>query len=101
MLNQATIEILTSIKNELETNGGKLSPQFVQDYADKCTFTYSKADESTRVCVMTTTNGNKFVDNALVLDPANDIAEIGNSVAREKCIDQLWGFLGGLAKALA
>jgi len=101
LTNEATNQILISIKEELDRNGGKLSKEFVENYANKCTYEYGKTGDSCRTCVLTTTNGNKIVENSLVLDPNNDIEEIGNQVAREKCVDQLWSFLGGLAKTLA
>ena len=95
-----THDLLNSIANELESNGGKLSKTFVDDYTKSCTYEYGKVGDSARVCVMTTTTGNKVVGSALVLDPNNDVEEIGNKVARENCKDELWSFLGGMAKML-
>ena len=94
------INLLREISKELKTNGGKISKEFVSNYATKCTYEYGKIGDSARVCVMTTTTGNKIVESALVLDPKNDVEEIGNKVAREMCQEQLWSFLGGMAKIL-
>ena len=100
-LSNETTTLLEIIADELTRNEGKLSPKFVSDYSEQCTYEYGKIGNSCRVCVLTTTNGNKMVGHALVLDPNNDVAEIGNNVAKKECSQQLWGFLGGLAKQLA
>ena len=102
-LKTEVVELLKEIKQELNSNGGKISEDFVDSYAEKCTYEYGKVGDSARVCVcvLTTTNGNKIVGSALVLDPENDVAEIGNKVAKDNCTEELWGFLGGLAKLLA
>ena len=101
MINGSTMKILKGLKADMDANGGKISKGFVDAYAEKCTYTFKQVDESVRVCVLTTTNGNKIVDKAMVLDPANDVEEIGNEVAKDNCTNQLWVFLGGLAKTLA
>ena len=94
------INLLREISKELKTNSNKISEEFVKKYANKCTYEYGKIGDSARVCVMTTTTGNKIIDSALVLDPNNDVEEIGNRVARERCQEQLWSFLGSMAKML-
>ena len=99
-LSNASNDLLTSITKELKSNEGKLSPSFVDEYAQTCSYEYEKVGDSARVCVMTTTTGNKIVGSALVLNPANDVAEIGNKIAREHCQESLWSFLGGIAKLL-
>jgi len=99
-LKTEVVELLEQIKQELESNGGKISKDFKNAYTEKCTYEYGKIGDSARVCVLTTTTGNKIVGSALVLDPNNDVAEIGNRVAKDNCTDELWGFLGGLAKML-
>ena len=94
------INLLRDISKELKTNGNKISEDFVEKYANECIYEYGKIGDSARVCVMTTTTGSKIVESALVLDPNNDVEEIGNRVARERCQEQLWSFLGGMAKML-
>ena len=95
-----THDLLNSLASELESNGGKISEDFVNGYAEACTYEYGKVGDSARICVMATTTGNKVVGSALVLDPNNDVEDIGNKVARENCQDELWSFLGGMAKML-
>ena len=100
MINQSTHGILTLLKQDLAANRGKISSSFVEVYSNMCTYEYGQTGDSCRTCVLTTTNGNKIVGHSLVLDPNNDVEEIGNKVAREKCVEQLWSFLGGLAKCM-
>ncbi len=95
-----THDLLNSLASELESNGGKISEDFVNGYAEACTYEYGKVGDSARVCVLTTTTGNKIVGKALVLDVNNDVEEKGNSVARKNCQEELWSFLGGMAKNL-
>ena len=94
------INLFREIGRELRANNGKISEEFVREYANRCTYEYGKIGDSARVCVMTTTTGSKIVESALVLDPNNDVEEIGNKVAKEMCQEQLWSFLGGMAKML-
>jgi len=100
-LKEKVVDLMEAINTELKNNGGKISPQFVNDYAQQqCTYEYAKVGDSCRVCVLTTNTGNKLVGYGLVLDSNNDDAVIGNKVARDEAVDQLWGFLGGVAKML-
>jgi len=92
--------LLNSLAIELEKNKNKISPEFVKDYAEACTYEFGKIGNSCRICVLTTTTGSKIIGQALVLDPANGDEEIGNNVAKQDCIEQLWGFLGETATLL-
>lgn len=105
LTNEATNQILISIKEELDRNGGKLSKEFVENYAKKCTYEYGAVGDYSRICILTTTNGNRMLGSALSLEP-NDPDEpmdtgAGAIAAKAKCIPQLWSFLGQLAKTLA
>ena len=100
-LKDSVEETLKLVREELQKNGGKLSKEFIDWYAEnKCSYEYGKIGDSARVCVLTTSTGHKIVGHALVLDPNNDVAEIGNEVAKDNCKEELWGFLGGIAKML-
>ena len=98
-LTQSTKALLEEIEDELRANNGKLTPQFIDEYSKDCKFEYGKIGE-VRFCTLATTNGTMLTGQAIVLDPKNDIAEFGNKVAREKAINGLWAFLGGLAKMI-
>ena len=100
-LKDSVKEALTLIKEELQKNSGKLSKDFIDWYAEnKCSYEFGKIGDSARVCILTTSTGHKIIGHALVLDPKNDVEEIGNSVAQDNCKNELWGFLGWLAKMI-
>lgn len=96
-------KFLNELMNTVRGNNNKIPSSFIDDVADRViTYEYSKTGNSARHAVGTIPQlGAKFVGNALVLDPKNDVEEIGNKVARDNIKDQLWSYLGGLVKAIS
>jgi len=92
---------LQDLKEHIDDNNGKIPKKFVDKVAESLTWEYGKCGDSCRIAVGTIGATNaKFVGTALVLDPNNDDANIGNSVCRDNATEQLWGYLGGLAKSV-
>jgi hypothetical protein len=98
-LTKSTRVLLEEIEDELKANNGKLSSEFRLNYADSCQYEYGKIGR-VRFCVLTTTNGSILTGKAIVLDPRNDIEEIGNKHAKKDAVSQIGSFLGGLAKMI-
>ena len=89
---------IDDIKKELEANGGKISKGFIDAVADKSTTHYAKLGSCTRVCVIELPSGHEVVGYAQVLDPLNDVEEIGNNIAYERAKDEIWSVVGAIAK---
>ena len=94
------ITMLNDVADELQENNGKLSPDFIEKKGKEADTEYAKVGDSVRICVLILPTGHKFVGKAMVLDPANDNEAIGNGVAYNDAVEQLWQHFGGLAKLL-
>jgi len=86
-----------SVKAELKENNGKISQDFVNNLAEHSDVVYLHPTKRTRICVLTLYSGHELVGYARVLDPANDIEEIGNRVAFENAKDKIWEICGAIA----
>ena len=92
------MNLVKEIKKELEVNGNKLSPDFIKRLADNGTVTHVKVTDNTRVCVITLHTGHEVVGYAQVLDDKNDVAEIGQKVAYDNALEEIWRIAGSIAK---
>jgi hypothetical protein len=88
------------IKLNLEANGGKIAPDFIDNLAEDAEKIYLHPTDNTRICVMKIYSGHEVVGIAQVLDAKNDVEEIGNSVAYENAKQELWKVCGNIAKIL-
>jgi len=85
---------------DLEANDGKISFDFIKNLADNADVIYLHPTPRTRICVMTIYSGHEVVGFARVLDPKNDVEEIGNQVAFDNAMDELWNVCGSIALAI-
>jgi hypothetical protein len=88
------------IKLDLEQNDGKISPNFIDNLAENADVVYLHPTLRTRICVMTIFSGHEVVGYARVIDPKNDVEEIGNKVAFENAKKELWNVCGSIALAI-
>ena len=86
------------IKLELLNNSNKLSKQFIDDIVSKSKIIYLNPTPNMRLCIITIPSGHEVIGVAQVLDSANDVESIGNSVALQNATNELWRTLGALAK---
>jgi len=96
------MSLLKSIEHELDRNGGKLSPKFIDTIANNSLnkVTHHQMTPNTRVCVVTLYSGHELVGYAQVLDAENDVELIGQEVAYKNAIEQLWSVCGNIAKVV-
>jgi len=86
-----------AIKAQLKENGGKISSEFIDNLAEHADCTWLHPTPRTRICVLTLYSGHEIVGKAQVLDPANDVKEIGKEVAFNNAKGQLWQLCGNIA----
>lgn len=96
------MNLLQDIGKELQDKGNKLSPGFIDDIANhpNTKVTHAQLTPNTRVCVVTLPSGHDLVGYAQVLDANNDVPLIGQEVAYNNAIEQLWQTCGNIAKAI-
>jgi len=92
--------IADNIKANMAENNGKISFDFIENLAENAKIDFIQATSRTRICVLTIYSGHEVVGIAQVLDPANDVAEIGNKIAYERARDELWSVCGNIALAI-
>ena len=94
--------LIDRINIELEYNEGKLSSKFIEAELNSPStkVEHQQVGDSCRVCVITLPAGHKLVGYALVLDPSNDVATIGQEVAYNNAKEKIWEVYGSVAKAL-
>ena len=94
-------KLLAGISLCLEQNSGKLTFPFLQSLVETGTVQYLHPTSTMRLCIITLESGHEVLGVAQVLDPANDIEELGNKVAYDNAIGELWGTIGSIAKAIS
>lgn len=96
------MDLINLIKNELERSGNKLSTTFIDSLAHdpKTKVTHHQMTPNTRVCVVTLPSGHEVVGYAQVLDSKNDVELIGQNVAYQNAVENLWQTCGNIAKAV-
>jgi len=93
-------DFLNQLRIQLDYNGNKISPEFIDKIVEESDVMYFKLSNNTRVCLLTTATGEEVVGIAQVLDSRNDVEEIGNKIAFNNAKDQLWSKIGSIAKML-
>ena len=89
------------IQAELSRNNGKLSVDFINLQAERATTTYLHPTPNMRLCIIhLPETGHEVLGVAQVLDVANDVEAIGNNVAYDRAVNELWSVFGNIAKAL-
>ena len=92
------MDFIHDIVSELEANNGKLSYPFIQSVADSATRAFLQPTPNMRLCILTLPTGHEVLGKAQVLDSANDVAELGNKVAYDNAVNELWAVCGTIAK---
>lgn len=87
-----------AIFNELVENNNKLSKAFIDSIASTASVNYSRPTPNMRICVLTLPTGHEILGKAQVLDESNDIEELGNQVAYNNAVNELWSLCGTIAK---
>lgn len=86
------------IFNELVVNNGKLSKGFIDSVAATASVSYSRPTSNMRLCILTLPTGHEVLGKAQVLDSVNDVEELGNQVAYDNAVNELWALCGTIAK---
>jgi len=86
-----------AIKAQLKENGGRISPEFIDNLAANAEYVWLHPTPRTRICVMTIYSGHEVVGYSRVLDPKNDVKSIGEEVAFNNAKDELWAVCGAIA----
>jgi hypothetical protein len=89
-----------NIKANLESNGGKISPDFIDNLAEFGDVIFLHPTPNMRICIISIYSGHEVVGIAQVLDAKNDVEEIGNDVAYENAKNELWKVCGSIAKII-
>lgn len=89
--------LYTEVQEAVATNGGKLPPSFIMEQVDSATVTYTHLTPNMRVCVIRLVSGHEVIGVAQVLNAANDVEAIGNSVAYDNAVNELWKVFGAIA----
>lgn len=92
--------MIDAIRKELKRNDGKLSFKFITDLADSGETTYLQPTPNMRLCVITLPSGHEVLGKAQVLDAKNDDKYIGNKVAYDNAVNELWAVCGSIAKVV-
>ena len=88
-----------TVARAIANNGGKLPYEFIKEQVAKAAVTYTQLTPNMRVCLIRLTSGHEVIGVAQVLDAANDVEEIGNSVALQNATNELWKVFGAIALA--
>ena len=86
-----------AIKEHIQENKGKISKDFIDNLAAGADVIYLHPTPRTRICIMTIYSGHEVVGFSRVLDPKNDVEEIGNKVAYDNAKNELWDVCGSIA----
>lgn len=91
---------IESINKNLVANNGKLSFDFILSLVDKGTVQYLHPTPTMRLCIISLESGHEVLGKAQVLDASNDVEEIGNKVAYDNALSDIWVTIGSIAKVL-
>ena len=86
------------IIDELDANSNKISPTFINNIVAQSNVQYFHLTPNMRLCIITLPTGHEVLGKAQVLDTANDVETIGNSVALTNATNEIWTLVGSIAK---
>jgi len=89
-----------NIKAQLKSNGGKISPDFIDNLAENAEIIYLHPTPNMRLCILKVYSGHEVLGMAQVLDTRNDDSKIGNKVAYDNAKNELWKVCGNIAKVI-
>lgn len=93
-------DLIERIQLALKANNNKLSPDFIGSLVLEGEVKHFQLTPTMRVCVITLPSGHEVLGKAQVLDPANDVESIGQAVAYDNAVNELWMSIGSIAKAV-
>lgn len=91
---------IENIQAELVKNANKISKLFIDSLVESSNITYHQLTPNMRVCVIQLPTGHEVLGKAQVLDSKNDVEELGNAVALQNAVNELWFLVGSIAKAV-
>ena len=94
------MNIIDTVRKELNSNGNKLSFEFLKKEVSKGSVIYLKPTDNMRICIIQLPYGHEVLGVAQVLDSNNDVEQLGNEVAYNNAINELWKVFGNIAKGI-
>ena len=79
---------------------GKISFNFIANLAENAEVIYLHPTANMRLCILKLYSGHEVLGMAQVLDSKNDAEELGNKVAYDRAVNELWGVVGTIARAI-
>ena len=86
------------IIDELAANSNRISPTLINNIVAQSNVQYFHLTPNMRVCVITLPTGHEVLGKAQVLDSANDVESLGNSVALTNATNEIRTLVGSIAK---
>ncbi len=90
--------LISAIRSNMQENNNKISYEFIRNLAKSSTVLYLQPTPNMRLCILTLPSGHEVLGKAQVLDAKNDDEEIGNTVAYDNAVKELWAVVGSIAK---
>ncbi len=91
--------IVERLAQELDSNGGRISSQFLLNEVerDDTKITFEHLTDNMRVCIIRLESGHEVIGKAQVLNKDNDNPAVGNEVAYTNAVNELWTVFGNVA----
>ena len=89
-----------NIKAQLNENNGKISFEFIKNLAEYSEKIFLHQTKNMRLCILKLYSGPEVIGIAQVLDSKNDDEKIGNDVAYNNAVNELWKVCGNIAKVV-
>ena len=93
-------KLVIALTEALEENSGKIPFSFILGEVSTAEVQYLHPTPNMRLCIITLLSGHEVIGIAQVLDAKNDKEALGNSVAYDNAINELWKVFGSIAKVL-
>jgi len=92
--------LFDNIKAQLKENNGKISKEFIDNLAEDAECLFLHPTSNMRLCILKLYSGHEVLGMAQVLDAKNDDEVMGNKVAYDRAVDELWNVCGAIAKVV-
>ena len=93
-------QLLFQVEEELKRNNNKISVGFINTLVGNSEVLYLHPTPCMRLCVIRLPSGHEVLGKAQVLDANNDVPDIGQKVAKDNAVNEIWSLCGSIAKAL-
>ncbi len=91
---------ISAIRINLQENNGKINYNFIRNLAESSTVLYLQPTPNMRLCILALPSGHEVLGKAQKKKKKNDDEEIGNTVAYENAVKELWSVVGNIAKVV-